>query len=237
MSVPRHLTSKDCLPPNVLGKVRLYYMQYCPYALRAKLLLTMKGVDFEIVNINLLDKPAWFLELRKAATVPVMEIDGKVIGESLVIAEYIDEVYSKPGERTIPMDPYERAKMRMLLADQIPKAVSAIYDRLYERENWQDTFYKHVGALDEILSASKFFAGEEFGYADYMIWPWLRYLNPYSIHDVLPTGKLPNIERWIQVAKEDDTILKCHTDFDILGKFTACYPKRNWKYDFETKLE
>ena len=52
---------------------------------RARLVLAAKGIEYERVNINLKDKPEWFLELNPRGTVPVIEHpDGRVIYESAI---------------------------------------------------------------------------------------------------------------------------------------------------------
>ena len=52
---------------------------------RARLVLAAKGIEYERVNINLKDKPEWFLELNPLGKVPVIEHpDGKVIYESAI---------------------------------------------------------------------------------------------------------------------------------------------------------
>ncbi len=83
--------------------------------------LTSRPIDFifllhrhEIININLKDKPDWFLEKNPSGTVPVLETSsGQVIYESPITCEYLDEAY--PGKKLLPSDPFERAQQRMLL--------------------------------------------------------------------------------------------------------------------------
>lgn len=68
----------------------------------------------EIVNINLKDKPDWFLEKNPFGTVPVLETSsGQVIYESPITCEYLDEAY--PEKKLLPSDPFERAQQKMLL--------------------------------------------------------------------------------------------------------------------------
>lgn len=51
-------------PPKDEGKLRLYSMEFCPYAHRARLILRAKGVPHDIVNINLLNKPEWYFKVH-----------------------------------------------------------------------------------------------------------------------------------------------------------------------------
>jgi len=68
----------------------------------------------EIININLKDKPDWFLEKNPSGTVPVLETSsGQVVYESPITCEYLEEVY--PEKKLCPSDPFERAQQKMLL--------------------------------------------------------------------------------------------------------------------------
>lgn len=52
---------------------------------RARLVLAAKGIEYECVNINLKDKPEWYLEMNPMGKVPTIEMpDGKVIYESAI---------------------------------------------------------------------------------------------------------------------------------------------------------
>nr|XP_039260530.1 glutathione S-transferase omega-1-like [Styela clava] len=233
MSPPRHMTNEDPFPEKTKGKLRFYNMRYCPYALRARLMLTLKEVNFETINIHLGKKPEWFLEKFSAGTVPVIEIDEKILGESLVIAEYIDEVYSKPGEQIVPKDPYERARARMLISNLFPKVISAVYQRLKKEENWKVDFYKYFDKIEKILAEKNFFAGDVLGYADYMIWPWMRYFGPHCVDDALTEGRFPSLERWLAAMKKDPVVVKCAIPPNILAKFAEAYATREFVFDLE----
>lgn len=62
----------------------LYSFRRCPYAMRARLALKSSGLNVELREIILRDKPAHMVEVSPKATVPVMILpDGTVIDESL----------------------------------------------------------------------------------------------------------------------------------------------------------
>lgn len=47
--------------PRFNGKLRVYNMRYCPFAQRTMLALIAKDIDYEILNIDLVDKPEWLV--------------------------------------------------------------------------------------------------------------------------------------------------------------------------------
>ena len=67
----------------------LYSYRRCPYAMRARMALRLAGIDVEIREISLRDKPAHMLQVSPKATVPVLVLqDGTVIEQSLDIMHW-----------------------------------------------------------------------------------------------------------------------------------------------------
>ena len=70
----------------------------CPFSHRANLAFRIKGIHPELVFVDLYNKPAWFLELNPAGTVPVLRTaDGKMFTQSAEIVDYVDETYPNPS--------------------------------------------------------------------------------------------------------------------------------------------
>ena len=67
-----------------------------------------------MVNINLVTKPDWYFSRNPLGKVPCLEFDGKVIFESLVTADYLDEVYPSPYLLN-SVDPFRKAQDRILI--------------------------------------------------------------------------------------------------------------------------
>jgi glutathione S-transferase len=93
---------------------------------RARFVLQAKGLAFEERKLDLFAgdqlKPE-YLAINPNGVVPSLMHDGKVVIDSSVIMEYLDEVFPQP-ERLVPDDPVERAKMRALMRfiDEVPAA-------------------------------------------------------------------------------------------------------------------
>ncbi len=89
--------------------LKLISHKLCPYVQRAVISLTEKGVPFERVDIDLDNKPDWFLKISPLGKVPVLQVGDKVVFESAVILEYLEEIQPKPLH---PKDPLTRAEHR-----------------------------------------------------------------------------------------------------------------------------
>ena len=99
-------------PNNLWSSVmELFTARVCPYAHRSRLALLEKGLDFEHIEIDFKDKSARFLEASPYGKVPALVHNGETIYESLVINEYLDEVFPEPG--LMPADAALRAKARI----------------------------------------------------------------------------------------------------------------------------
>jgi len=71
-----------------VSEALLYSFRRCPYAMRARLALRYSGVAVRIVEVSLKAKPAEMLALSPKGTVPVLNVDGQVIEESLEIMQW-----------------------------------------------------------------------------------------------------------------------------------------------------
>ena len=74
--------------------IKLYQFEACPFCAKVRAKLEELGVDYEKVNVAHDREDSQrkeLLEKSGVATVPVIEIDGKFIGESDVIIEYLEK--------------------------------------------------------------------------------------------------------------------------------------------------
>ena len=90
--------------------LKLISHKLCPYVQRAVIALAEKGVPFERIDIDLANKPEWFLKISPLGKVPVLVVAterGEVaLFESNVICEYIEE--TQAGRGLHPADPLAR---------------------------------------------------------------------------------------------------------------------------------
>lgn len=82
---------------------------------RVRIALRLLGIDFERVPVNLLSgeqKAAAHLARNPQGLVPVLDIDGQRLTQSLAIVEYLAETY--PDQNLLPPDLLGRARVRAL---------------------------------------------------------------------------------------------------------------------------
>ncbi len=150
--------------------ITLYDAPRCPYCARVRIALAEKGVELEVVEIDLSNRPAWIYEKNATGRVPVIEEDGWVLPESAVINEYLEERYPEPA--LLPADPAERAVARLVVfrADEL---TDPYYALRRGEEGAREALDTALGLLDTVLAARSYLAGREYSLADIGIVPWI----------------------------------------------------------------
>jgi glutathione S-transferase len=150
--------------------ITLYDADRCPYCARVRIVLAEKGIEYETVEVDLDDRPAWIYEKNPLGRVPVLEEDTFLLAESAVIDEYVDDRYPEPP--LWPADPAERALGRMLVFrfDELSRPYYAL--RRGE-DGAADRLDVALGELDRLLQGRPFLSGREFGLADIAYVPWI----------------------------------------------------------------
>ncbi len=165
--------------------LRLISHMLCPFVQRAVIVASEKDIPFERVDVDLANKPDWFLEISPTGKVPVLEVtdhDGSVhiLFESAVIAEYLDEI---AGTRLLPFNPLERARQRAFV--ELASATIGDIGRLYSApsarafEEAREAIERRFGYLEKQI-AGRWFAGDRFGLVDAAFAPAFRYLDVFD---------------------------------------------------------
>jgi len=82
-----------------------------PFACRVQIALKWKGIEYKYVQEDLANKSDLLLKYNPVhKKVPVFVHNEKPISESLVILEYIDEVWKQ--NPILPSDPYQKSLTR-----------------------------------------------------------------------------------------------------------------------------
>ena len=187
-----------------MAVLKLISHKLCPYVQRAVIALAEKGVPFERIDIDLADKPDWFLEISPLGKVPVLVVtgdDGKEVAlfESNVICEYIEE--TQAGSKLHPQHALTRAEHRAWM-----EFGSAILGDLWGLETATDaaTFESKRQAVtakfarvEAALGAGPFFAGENFSLVDAVFAPVFRYFDLFDqLTELAVFTRTPRLRAW-----------------------------------------
>jgi glutathione S-transferase len=197
---------------SVSQHLRLISHKLCPYVQRAVIVAKEKDIPFHRVDIDLANKPDWFLALSPTGKVPLLEVtenDGttKVLFESAVIAEYFDEIAGNP---LLPKDPLERARQRAWV--EFASATLADIGKLYSAAD-AASFDAATDALESRLQlledelAGPWFAGERFGLVDAAFGPVFRYLDVFDWRLGRETAVRPaKVRAWSEALARRDSV-------------------------------
>ncbi|KAI3942767.1 hypothetical protein MKW92_014779 [Papaver armeniacum] len=95
-----------------MEEVKLYGMWASPFAKRVEMALKMKGISYEYIEEDLMNKSEKLLSCNPVyKKIPVLVHHEKPVSESLIILEYIDETWNCPP-LLLPENPFQRAKVR-----------------------------------------------------------------------------------------------------------------------------
>jgi glutathione S-transferase len=181
------------MPPFVLVSHAL-----CPYVQRAAIVLHEKGIPFERRDVDLADKPAWFLQTSPLGKTPVLLADGEAIFESAVICEYLDDTVAP---RLHPPEPLRRARHRgwMEFGSALLNAIAVFYNAPDEAALLRAAadIHRRLRQVEEALQSPPYFDGARFCIVDAVFAPVFRYLDAFErIGDFGMVAGLAKVQAW-----------------------------------------
>jgi len=196
-----------------MTKLTLISHTLCPYVQRAVIALKEKGVPFERVDIDLANKPDWFLKISPLGKVPVLVVregdDEVALFESNVICEYIED--TQGGARLHPQDALQRAQHRAWM-----EFGSTILSELWGLETTGDPAVfeaKRVvvaakfARVEEALGSGPFFGGEKFSLVDAVFAPIFRYFDVFDeLIDLSIFAETPKVRAWRAALAERESV-------------------------------
>ena len=225
----------------------VHHIPVCPFSQRLEILLSLKGrrseVSFRVVDITR-PRPDWLLKRARGTTaLPILETaEGHVIKESLVILQYLEDMFA---ERPIAQrDPYRRTVENMLTrmeGEFCTQGYVYVMNQNPERRDFlREDMLKQYARLNEFLlehSPSGPFLFEEFGWAETVFTPFFMrfWFLEYYEEFQLPMGeRYARVRQWRdscishpaaqQVTKEQ--IVKLYYDYAKGAGNGTLLPKR-----------
>ena len=182
---------------------------------RVKIVLHEKGLVYDRVTLDLSkreQKRPEFLKLNPYGKVPVIDDGGKVLFESCIINEYLDEKYPNPP--LMPKDPYLRGRIRVLTdygLNYLHEPYWALRTEMLKKEaernasvveEKRQVLRSLLQYLETEIGDKPYFMGE-ISLLDIDVIP--RFLRMES-YGVLPTLSLPRLGAWLQRVKDRSSV-------------------------------
>jgi len=163
--------------------MQLYSGTTDPFSHRCRFVLYEKGMDFQVIDVDMYNKPEDIAVMNPYNRLPVLVERDLILYESNIINEYIDERFPHP--QLMPADPVMRARARLMLYNmekelfdnvealesgkekQVDKARQMVTDRLIE--------------LSPLFTKTKHMLGDDFTMLDVAIAPLLWRLDHYGV--------------------------------------------------------
>ena len=194
-------------------------------AYRVRIALNLKGVDYESRTVNLLDGAQKGAEYRKRnpqGLVPALEIDGKLLTQSLAIIDYLDASFPEP--RFVPEDAGDRAHvlaMALVVACDIHplnnlRVLKYLAGVLEVEEPERDEWYSHW--IDEGLAALETLAAPRAGA--------FLFGDAPTLADICLMPQLFNARRFDVALTHYPTLLRAEKNAAAIDAFAAAHPDR-----------
>ncbi len=154
-----------------------------PYSHRCRFVLFEKGMDFQIIDVDVFGKQEDVAAMNPYNKVPVLVERDLILYEANIINEYIDERFPHP--QLMPPDPVMRARARLFLhrfendlfchIDAVEHGQQKVADKARQiiRDN--------LAQISPVFTKQKFMLGDEFSMLDVAIAPLLWRLELYGI--------------------------------------------------------
>nr|ANO40011.1 glutathione S-transferase U56 [Populus yatungensis] len=189
-----------------------------PAAMKVRIALAEKGIEYESMEEDLPHKSPLLLEMNPVhKRIPVLIHNGKPICESMIIVEYIDEVWNDRSP-LLPSDVQERTRARFWV-HLIDKKIYSLIRRLVWSSSSDN---KKVAAKDLIeffkviegeLGDKPYFGGESFGFVDVALVPFYGYFYTYETFGNFRFAReCPKLVEWGKRCLQKESVSKSLPD-------------------------
>ena len=171
--------------------MQLYSGTTCPFSHRCRFVLYEKGMDFQVIDVDLYNKPEDIAVMNPYGQVPVLAERELILYESNIINEYIDDRFPHP--QLMPADPVMRARARLFLfrfEQEMFSHIEPIEKGTQKQADRGRTIIRDsLTQIAPVFSKQKYMLGDEFSMLDVAIAPLLWRRDYYGIQ--LPKQAVP----------------------------------------------
>ncbi|MED5387311.1 MAG: glutathione S-transferase family protein [Pseudomonadota bacterium] len=89
--------------------IKLYGAALSPFVRKTRVVLALKGVDYETVHVDPTNIPEGYEKISPMKRIPALEVDGQYLADSAAICAYLEKAYPEPA--LYPTDAMELGRM------------------------------------------------------------------------------------------------------------------------------
>ncbi|KAJ6753812.1 GLUTATHIONE S-TRANSFERASE AMINO-TERMINAL DOMAIN PROTEIN [Salix purpurea] len=170
-----------------------------PSAMKVRIALAEKGIEYESKEEDLTHKSPLLLEMNPVhKQIPVLIHNGKAICESMIIVEYIDEVWNEDSS-LLPSNSQDRTRARQLIWSANSDNKKAAAKDLVE-------FFK---VMEGELGRKPYFGGDRFGFVDVALVPFYGYFYTYETFGSFSFAReCPMLVQWGERCLQRESVSK-----------------------------
>lgn len=195
-----------------MSRATLYSFRRCPYAMRARMALRYSAVEVTIVEVSLKAKPAEMLALSSKGTVPVLQVDSRVIDESLEIMGWALDLHD-PQDWRLRDDPEGQA-LTAALVEENDRVFKLHLNRYkyperhpeYSKEHYRSEGEDFLRRLEALLATRPFLAATHPSLADVAVLPFIRQFAHVD-RDWFAQAPYPRLQDWLQGLLDSELFL------------------------------
>ena len=195
----------------------LYGTPMSPFVRKAEAALHKAGADYELVNINIMDMPDWFVEISPARRIPVLR-DNSIgtegipgtIPDSSAICMFLDRRFNAGLYGSNPFDAgraawyeeYMDSGFAMTLGLELFRPIvfpifkGEASDIETAKKTWNEKLPKYFDYLEASLDGKEYFVGDSVTVADIAVTAQMSQLD-------LVAG-LPDVGKWPSLVKHTE---------------------------------
>ena len=195
--------NKDCY-------MKLYSFRRCPFAIRARMTLNYSQISYELIEVDIKNKTAEFLNLSPKGTVPVLQVDNHILlEESLDIIKWALHAQD-PDNWKLTGHPDLQVMASQLIhandthfkptldqykyADRNPEHSQSVY---------RDQCRMFLDLLEENLQHNRYLVGSAICWADIAIFPFIRQFA-FVDKEWFDQSPYPYLQNWLQEFLKSD---------------------------------
>jgi glutathione S-transferase len=203
--------------------MKLINLAHSPYAARVRILAYAKGLDLELVSPTGLSTPE-FKQFNILGKVPVLDTGEYLIPESIVIMDYLEDIYPEPAMR--PADPQRRALMNIFYRFPdvyIQPVLLPLFRQLGLADRQEDIIVDNIAALDiqlqlldEMLERFERYGHSQLDLADCALAPILYFAQsvPRMLNGADVLENSPRVANWWDWVQQQEPVARVMTEIE-----------------------